>query len=91
MSSSRTSADGGKSRGPEEIGREGGCKEVKIMEESVETIERRTFGLSLDCMLTHCSLREECVGAPASQAGVGLSLRPGPASGEPSSACGSHR
>lgn len=57
----------------------------------MEKIERRNCDLSIDCVLTHCSPEEEGVGAPVAQAGVGPSPRPGPASGEPSSACGSHR
>lgn len=58
---------------------------------AVEKIERRNCDLGLDCKLTHGSPGEEGVYAPAARAGFGPSLRPGPASGEPSSACGSHR
>lgn len=92
MSSSRTSADGGKSSGPEEM--RGGGVEAKVVKghgrNAVEKIEWKNCDLSIDCVLTHCSPREEGVGAPAAQAGVGPSSRPGPVCGEPSLICGSH-
>lgn len=93
MSSSRTSADKGKSSGPEEmrVGR-WEVEEVKGQERNVvEKIERRNCALGVDCVLTHCSPGEEGVGAPAAQAGVGPSPRPVPVSGEPSLTCGSHQ
>lgn len=93
MSSSRTSADKGKSSGPEEM--RGGRVEAEEVKgqgrNAVEKIERRNCDLAVDCVLTHGSPGEEGVGAPAAQAGVGPSLRPGPVSGEPSLTCGSHQ
>lgn len=76
-----------------ERGRGGGCSGQGKGQgrNAVEKIERMNCDLSVDGVLTHCSLKEEGFGAPVARAGIGPSPRPGPASGEPSSTCGSHR